>query len=150
MASAYVNLVYQLVFSTKKRHRWIDDSLADRLYAYLGAAIEGEGGHPVKIGGIEDHLRILAHFRQDTALSESIKRIKSGSTGWIHETFSNLQQFAWQEGYSAFTVSQSNVEAVSNYISRQKEHHRKKTFQEEREQLLRLHGIQPDPRFFER
>jgi len=150
MPNSYVNLVYQLVFSTKKRRSWIDTSLADRLYSYLGAAIEGEGGHPVKIGGIEDHLHILAHFRQDTALSESIKRIKSGSTGWIHENFSNLRQFAWQEGYSAFTVSQSNVETVSNYIARQKEHHRKRTFQEELEQLLRFHGIQPDARFFDR
>jgi len=150
MPNAYVSLVYHVVFSTKKRHPWIAPALADRLYPYLGAAIEGEGGRPIRIGGVKDHVHILAHFRQDRALSESLKKIKSGSTFWIHATFPELKRFAWQEGYAAFTVSQSCVPAVSDYIARQEEHHKKKTFQEELEEIFERHGIRPDPRFFDR
>ena len=69
---------------------------------------------------------------------------------WVHANLPGLARFGWQEGYAAFTVSQSNIPAVSQYIADQREHHRKRSFQEELEALLAEHGIEADPRFFER
>ncbi len=150
MANAYVKLVYHIVFSTKQRRPFLKGDVADRLYAYLGAAIEGEGGHPIKIGGVDDHLHILCYLRQDLALSDVLRRLKSNSTSWVHANLPGLVRFAWQEGYAAFTVSQSNIPAVSDYITRQREHHRKRRFREELEELFAKHGIKADPRFFDR
>jgi putative transposase len=150
MPNSYVYLLYHIIFSTKRRRPWIKEDYTDRLYAYLGGAVKGEGGDPVKTGGVEDHLHMLANLRQDVAVSEAIKRIKSGSSQWIHENLPGMSKFAWQAGYAAFTVSRSNRDSVSEYIARQKEHHKRKTFQEELAELFALHGIEPDPRFFER
>jgi len=150
MPNAYVNLVYHTVFSTKHRRPFIKEDITDRLYAYLGAAIEGEGGRPIKIGGIEDHLHIVCYLRQDVALSDVLRRLKSNSTSWVHANLPGLARFAWQEGYAAFTVSQSNIPGVSDYIAHQREHHRKRSFREELEELFAKHGIKADPRFFER
>lgn len=150
MANSYVNLIYHTVFSTKERRPLIKESWSARLYDYLGGAIRGEGGQPIKIGGSEDHVHALSHLRQDRSLSDVMQRIKSNTTGWIHDEFPELRSFSWQEGYSAFTVSQSNIEAVRAYIANQAEHHRRRSFQEELAALFERHGIKPDPRFWAR
>jgi REP element-mobilizing transposase RayT len=150
MANSYVNLVYHMIFSTKERRPLIKEPFSERLCDYLGGAIRGEGGQPIKIGGAEDHMHALAHLRQDRSLSDVLRRIKSNSTGWVHDHFPELRAFSWQEGYAAFTVSQSNVEAVRAYIARQAEHHKRRSFQEELAELFERHGIKPDVRFWTR
>lgn len=76
-----------------------------------------------------------------------MRTVKSRSTKWVHETFSNLQAFAWQEGYSAFSVSKSQEDAVKHYIARQAEHHRKEDFKSELLRLLRAHSVEFDERY---
>jgi len=117
---------------------------------HLKGSIRGEGGRPIEVGGSDDHVHVLTHLRADRALSEVLKRVKSSITGWVHSNFPERHNFAWQAGYAAFTVSQSHVERVRSYISVQVEHHKKRSFQEELEQLFEKHGIKPDSRFWER
>jgi putative transposase len=148
MPQSYVNLQYHLIFATKDRHRWMLPEIRPRLYDYLGGAIRDEGGKTLAIGGVEDHLHILAALRQDKAISRVRGSIKANSSGWIHRTFPNLWMFDWQDGYGAFTVSRSLVPAVSRYIARQEEHHRRVSFEEEFRALLRAHGIDWDERYF--
>jgi REP element-mobilizing transposase RayT len=147
MGQSYTQLFYHLVFSTKERRPWLAPEVRSPVHAYLGGAIRDEGGMALVINGTADHVHILARLRQDTAISDVLRDIKVNSSGWIHRTFPELQAFAWQGGYGAFTVSASQVPCVRRYIENQEEHHRKQSFQEEFVALLRKHGIEFDERY---
>src|SRR5262249_38671815 len=118
-----------------------------RLCEYLGSAIRGEGGTALIVNGMPDHIHILARLRQDAALSDVLRAIKANSSSWIHDTFPELSSFAWQSGYGAFTVSDSQCPRVRHYIERQEEHHRRQTFQEEFVAFLKAHGIEYDEQY---
>ena len=147
MAHSYTQLLYHLVFSTKERQPWLDGDIGPRVHAYLGGAIRDEGGVALLVNGMPDHVHILARLRQDKAVSAVLRDIKANSSGWIHRTLPELRSFAWQGGYGAFTVSQSQAERVRRYIEGQEEHHRKYTFKEELVALLKAHGIEYDERY---
>ena len=102
---------------------------------------------PIQIGGVDDHVHLLVTLRQEPALKEILREVKAGSSGWVHETFTEHAKFAWQAGYGAFTVSMSLLPRVKRYIAIQEEHHKKETFQEEFRTFLRKHGIEWDERY---
>jgi len=145
MAHSHTNLLYHIVFSTKDRRPLLAPAIAERLHAYIGGGIGAEGGRAVIVNGTADHVHMLARLRQDQALSDLLRGIKACSSKWIHETFPGQHRFAWQSGYAAFTVSESQAERVSAYIRNQEAHHRRKTFEEEFVALLKAHGIAFDP-----
>jgi REP element-mobilizing transposase RayT len=99
------------------------------------------------IGGTADHVHALLSLPGMMSFAKAVQLIKGGSSKWIHDTFSNREKFAWQEGYGAFSVSASQVPKTIAYINNQKEHHRKKSFHEEFLELLNKHGIEFDPRY---
>src|SRR5262249_7771185 len=125
VSHSHTNLLYHIVFSTQERQPWLDAETSARLYAYLGGAIRSEGGTSLSINGCTDHIHILAKLRQDKAVSEVLRGIKANSSGWIHRTFRPLRAFAWQKGYGAFSVSQSQVDKVKRYIAGQQRHHQR-------------------------
>ncbi len=140
MASTHLSLHYHIVFATKDRQRLIEPSWQPRLHDYLGGTIRGLDGHPHRIGGVADHVHILAGLRAHRPLADIVREIKRCSSLWIHEEL-RLRCFAWQSGYSAFTVSANARDAVMRYIENQEEHHRVTTFQDEYRALLKKHGI---------
>lgn len=146
MPGTYHCLKYHLVFSTKHREPWLTDSMKPRVHDYLGGIIRGERGVPLAIGGVEDHVHLLFSWRTDEAISTLARNLKANSSKWIHDKFSELRAFAWQEGYAVFSVSESQVEKVRAYIGNQVEHHRVKSFKEELEEFLRAHGVDYDAR----
>lgn len=99
------------------------------------------------MGGMPDHVHLLVRWRPDESISDLLREVKSRSSGWIHDTFPEFGSFAWQDGYSAFSVSASQVEAVERYIANQHIHHGGMTYQEEVVALLRKHGIEYDERY---
>jgi len=147
MGHSYTNLLCHIVFSTKERQSWLDTETSARLYEYLGGAIRSEGGANISINGCTDHIHILAKLRQDKAVSDVFRAIKANSSGWIHRTFPKLRTFAWQSGYRAFTVSQSQIERVQRYIANQQKHHQRVSFKEEFIALLEAHGVEYDERY---
>ena len=147
MANTYTSLHYHVVFSTKNRERWIKPDYEERIWAYLGGIAKENKMKPLQIGGIEDHVHVLLGTPPVLAPAKIVQLIKGGSSAWIQETFPALKGFGWQDGYSAFTVSRSDVPAVSEYIRGQREHHRVKTYQEEYRELLKRHGIEFDERY---
>jgi putative transposase len=147
MPSTYTNLLYHLVFSTKDRIPLITNDLQEELYAYIGGIIRAEGGVQLEIGGITDHVHILAKIKPSIAVSEILGKIKANSSKWANDHKMNMRRFGWQEGYAAFSVSESQVPIVREYIQHQKEHHHKQTFQEEFVALLERHGIEYDPQY---
>jgi len=147
MAQSYCNLIYHIVFSTKDRQPWLRDDVRARTYEYLGGAVRKEGGVALVVNGTADHVHIMARLRQDKAVADVLRDIKSNSSGWIHTTFAHLQEFRWQAGYGASTVSASHIEKVRHYIQKQEDHHKKRSFKEEFIALLDAHGIEYDKRY---
>ena len=102
---------------------------------------------PIQIGGVDDHVHLLLGAPATMAPSKAAQLIKGGSSAWIHTEFPNLRNFAWQDGYGAFTVSKSGLLEVKNYILNQREHHQRRTFKEEFLALLKRHEIEYEERY---
>ena len=147
MPKSYTNLLYHLVFSTRERKPIITAERQPRLYEYVGGIIRELGGIALAIGGVEDHLHLLAKLRPDKALSDVLRDLKANSSGWMHDVFPDAQDFSWQKGYGAFSVSTSLVPAVTAYINNQEEHHKKRSFRDEFIVMLRVNEIEFDERF---
>jgi REP element-mobilizing transposase RayT len=143
---SYTQLLYHIVFSAKNRRPLITSEVAPHLHAYLGGAINDEGGQVLLINGMGDHIHIFARLRQDRAVSEVVRAIKANSSGWMHRRYPELN-FAWQEGYGAFSVSQSQSDNVKKYIQNQEKHHRKMTFEVEFIALLEAHRVEYKKRY---
>jgi putative transposase len=146
MPSTYSNLLHHIVFSTKDRAPLISDEIKEELYRYMAGIAREEGGVLPEIGGIEDHVHLLAKFKPSVSVSDMLRLIKTNSSKWMHES-KQRQQFGWQEGYAAFSVSESQVIAVRRYIRNQAAHHRRQSFQEEFVAMLERHGVEYDPRY---
>jgi putative transposase len=131
----------------RNRQTWIAQKIEKDVWAYLGGILKKNRLKPIKIGGIEDHIHMLLGAPPTIAPAKIAQLVKGGSSAWIHEQFPELAEFAWQDGYGAFTVSKSAVPDVSAYIENQREHHRTRTFKEEFRALLDRHGIEYDERY---
>jgi hypothetical protein len=113
----------------------------------IGGTVRDLGGVSLALNGTEDHLHLLAKLRPDRALSDVLRKLKANASGWMHRVFPRLEDFTWQQGYGAFTVSQSNVKDVTEYIARQKQHHQKVSFRDEFIRFLIANEIKFDERY---
>jgi REP element-mobilizing transposase RayT len=111
------------------------------MHAYLGGTSERLGCQPLIVGGVEDHVHILARQARTISLSDWVRDLKSGSSAWVKERDPSLSRFAWQAGYGAFSVDAAAIEQVRTYIREQQEHHRKWSFQDELRKLLKDHDL---------
>ena len=146
MPQSYTCLQYHLVFSTKDRKPTITPQIRSRLWEYLAGIVRAKNGIPIQIGGMDDHVHLLVTLRQDLALSVFLRELKAGSSGWVHDTFPDVE-FWWQAGYGAFTVSHSALDAVKAYVANQDEHHAKQSFQDEFRALLVKHEIEFEEKY---
>ena len=146
MPATHLSLHYHIVFSTKDRHPFIADDWRGRLHEYIGGLIRAAEGVPQAVGGTTDHVHLLVGLPAKIAVSSFVQDIKQTSSRWIHETI-GVKNFAWQQGYGAFTVSVSNRPSVKEYIADQLEHHRVKSFQEEYLAMLKKHEVEYDERY---
>ena len=117
------------------------------MYEYIGGILREENGTLIEIGGMPDHVHILARLSPTIAISDVLRIIKTNSSKWFDDTFELSPHFAWQRGFGAFSVSASNVEQVTRYIQNQEEHHKTLSFQDEYRQLLIRNGIEFDERY---
>jgi REP element-mobilizing transposase RayT len=144
---SYVSAYFHCVFSTKERHRFIGPNLRERLWPFMGGIARQNKMRAVEIGGVEDHVHILLALPATMTVSKAMQLIKGGASKWIHESFPDQSQFAWQEEYGAFSVSVSQLDKTIAYIRSQPEHHHQMTFQEEFLTMLKKHGVDYDERF---
>lgn len=147
MASTFTNLLYHIVYSTKYRRDTIAPIWQPDLYAYIGGIIKERDGILLEIGGMSDHIHILAKLSPKLAIMDVLRDIKAVSSKWVNERRFTLSRFEWQTGYGAFSVSQSHVEVVRQYIRNQEQHHRQIPYQAEFITLLQRHEIEFDPRY---
>ena len=143
----HLSLRYHLIFSTKDRAPLIAPEIRATLLAYLGGIVRELKGSPMSINAVADHVHALIRMPSDASPAEMMRVVKTNSSRWVHEQWPQEESFAWQTGYGAFSVSESNVDQVREYIARQEEHHRRMTFQEEFIAFLKRHNIQDDPSY---
>jgi putative transposase len=145
MPHTFTYLLTHAVFATKDRAPLIEAEWRAQLHAYMGGIVREMKGTPVIINGTADHVHLLVGLPPDLCLSDAMRVVKTNSSRWVNET--RHVPFAWQAGYGAFGVSRSSADAVSRYIARQEEHHRRMTFRDEFIALLRKSGIEFDERY---
>ncbi len=148
MPQSFSAVHIHLVFSTKDRRPFLrDPDTRDALHAYLGAVSTQIDCPPVRIGGVEDHVHILARLGRTRTQADWVKELKRVSNIWLKERVPDLADFEWQRGYAAFSVSHSNLEQVRTYVEQQEAHHHKSTFQDELRALLQKHELAWDERY---
>jgi putative transposase len=146
MPSTHLSLHVHIVFSTKNREPIILPVWRDRLHAYIGGILRTLQAIPDSVGGVEDHIHLLVGIRANHAVADLVREVKSLSSRWIHEELGQTR-FAWQEGYGAFTINSSEIAALQEYISKQEEHHRARTFQDEYLDFLARQNIGFDEKY---
>ncbi|MCZ6768691.1 MAG: IS200/IS605 family transposase [Acidobacteria bacterium] len=147
MSQSLSSLIFHLVFSTKHRRRRISRELQPQLHKFIAGTLRSNQSKLLAAGGMPDHLHLLVSLARQMSVSVAVREIKSNSSRWIHESCPKLRRFAWQNGYSAFSVSFSQLEPVKQYIENQEQHHRKRTFREELLFLLKRHRVEYDQRY---
>jgi putative transposase len=123
------NIVLHLIFSTRERRPLIKPEFRSELFSYLGGIVREMHGSALIINGAADHVHMLVRTRPAQAPAEVARVVKTNSSRWVREKWS--RNFGWQTGYGVFSVSESNVAAVTKYIASQEEHHKKHSFQDE-------------------
>jgi putative transposase len=147
MPHTTTNLLVHFIFSTKQRCALIKPDFEKDLHAYFGGIIRQIGGIALCVNGTRDHVHLLVRVPANHSVADVARLIKTNSSRWIHGRWCQHRQFAWQTGYGAFTVSESGLGAVRDYISRQQEHHKRRSFQEEFLAFIKKNKIAVDERY---
>jgi REP element-mobilizing transposase RayT len=147
LAQTLVSLLVHLVFSTKNRVDFITPDIEPDLFAYFSGILNHHESRCLAAGGTANHVHLLVSMSKNVALSALVGELKKSSSKWIKTKRAGLKGFGWQDGYGAFSIGESNVEALKRYIARQKEHHRRRTFESEMLTLLEKYGVKYDERY---
>ena len=147
MGQSLVKNYIHIVFSTKHREPLINEAIEKELHSYLGGICNKMDCQVLKVGGHYDHIHILCLLSKKVLLVKLMEELKSHSSKWIKTKGGAYANFYWQDGYGAFSVNPSEVEIVINYIANQKEHHRKKTFQDEYRAFLKKYKVEYDEKY---
>jgi REP-associated tyrosine transposase len=147
MAHSRSRMLTHIVFNTKNKAALIDEEIRGELHSYISGIIKNDGSYILAINSVEDHVHILFDLSKNRALSEFVKTIKTNSSRWIKTKGIEYEKFQWQNGFGAFSVSQSRINVIEKYIANQKSHHKKMSFQEELKILFDKHKIEYDERY---
>ncbi len=139
---SFASCLIHCVWSTKNREPWLISDLRERLWPYLGGIAKQNQMKALAIGGAADHVHILLSLPATLSVAKAVQLLKGNSSKWIRETFPKMHSFAWQEGYGAFSVGISGVDATVIYINNQTEHHRKRSSREEFIAMLQKHHFE--------
>lgn len=137
----YTALYAHIVFATHSRRASILTSFRTFLHQYIDGIAANAGARPIQTGGVADHVHVLVEMPAEISVAELVRLIKCNSSKWVRQSFS--RHFRWQRGYSAFSVSRSNVDIVARYIANQEQHHRRMTVTEEVTRLVERHCVSP-------
>ena len=147
MANTYTKLNIHIVFHVKSTGITIRKEDLEQVFAYIGGIINNIGGYPITVGGITNHIHILATMPKTMSVAEFVQKTKTDSSKWIKTTDKYYETFAWQEGYGAFCVSPSLLKKTIRYIETQEQHHHEVSVRDEFIQFLKENGIEFDERY---
>jgi len=144
MPQSLANVIIHAVFSTKNRSPTIVGEVRPRLHEYVGGILRGMECPPIQVGGVEDHIHVLLRLSRTLTVAQTIEKVKTSSSKWMK---GSVPEFAWQNGYGVFSLSQDDLDAAISYVQRQAEHHKVHSFQDEFRTLMREFGLEIDERY---
>ena len=148
MSQSLVQIHVHVVFSTKHRQPYLENhAFRDRAHRYLAGICKNLDCPALMVGGVQDHVHLLCRLGRTVAIADLIRDLKRDSSKWVKAEQSTLAEFHWQQGYGAFSVSPSHVDALKEYITDQEKHHQAETFQDEFRRLCRKYGVEIDERY---
>jgi len=147
MPQSLSQVILHIVFSTKHREPWIDGEIRPRLHAYLATVGRDNGSIVYRVGGVADHVHIVATLPRTMTQADLLEEIKKHSSRWAKGIAPQYAGFTWQRGYGAFSVGHRELDAVIHYVDNQEEHHQHATFQEEYRRVLAHHDVEFDERY---
>ena len=136
MADSFSQVYLQIVFAVKNREALIRPEFEEKLHKYITGIIQGQKHKMLAIGGMPDHIHLFIGWNPSSAVSDLVREVKKASTNFVNEQKFSKYRFAWQSGYGVFSYSRSDRDQVCKYVLNQKEHHKKKSFEEEYRKLL--------------
>lgn len=147
MGQSLVKNFLHIVFSTKNRQSFIKPAYENELFKYLGGVCKAHNCTPIQVGGHLDHVHILCLLSSRMTVAGLLEEVKTDSSKWMKKRADELSNFYWQDGYGAFSVNPNQVETVTNYIQNQREHHLRKSFQDEYRAFLNKYKVDYDERY---
>jgi REP element-mobilizing transposase RayT len=145
MPQSLANILIHVIWSTKERRPLISDAVRAGLHGYMAGILKNLESPALIINSVDDHVHMLCQLSKNLAACKLVEEVKKSSSKWMKEQ--GITDFAWQNGYGAFSVSQSNVDAVRKCIEDQAEHHRKRDFKDEFREFCRKHNVSLDERY---
>ncbi|MBO7594409.1 MAG: transposase [Salinivirgaceae bacterium] len=147
MPQSLSKIYLHIVFHIKTTSPQIDEAHLERVHSYIGQLVNSTGCSIIRVGGIGDHVHVLCLLSRNETVSHLVEEIKRNSSRWIKTLGQEYECFAWQGGYAVFSVSESLINKTIEYVIKQKEHHKKLSFNEEYIQFLKLYNIDYDERY---
>lgn len=147
VASTLVKIDIHLMFHVKSTGVTMRLEDLPRIFRYIGGVAKGLGSIPLAVGGMPDHVHVLASLPKTLSLVDFVRTLKSESSKWMKSLDPSYERFAWQDGYGAFSVSASVLPKTTEYIQKQEEHHKRRSFREEYRAFLEANGVEFDERF---
>ena len=141
MSQSLSKLYVHIIFHVKDERTGIRPEDENELYAYIGGIIKQNASFPIKINGTGNHIHVLSTLSKNLSLAKLVEEIKKNSSRWIKTKNNHYKNFAWQGGYAGYSVSQSKIAIVTNYIEHQKEHHQKQSFRNEYLKFLQEYAV---------
>ncbi|MFH1747282.1 MAG: IS200/IS605 family transposase [Planctomycetota bacterium] len=146
MAHSYTSCLYHCVFSTKGRRQLIPADVQPQLWPYIGGIARANEFTARAVGGTADHVHVLMSLPATLPIAKAVQLVKAGSSKWLRESFPMLREFAWQEGYGAFSIGVAQLADTVRYIENQAAHHRMHSFEDEYRAFLERNAIEFDER----
>ena len=145
MPQSLARILVHLVFSTKHREPFIAKEIRGDLHGYMVGTLQNLACPSIQTGGTADHVHVLFSLARTVTVADVLEKLKTSSCAWMKDH--GVRTFAWQAGYGAFSIGESQIAAVIRYIQRQEEHHRPLTFQEEFRSFLDRYNVTYDERY---
>jgi len=145
MPQSLANILIHVIWSTKERHPFVSDAVRPNMHGYMAGILKNLESPALIINSVNDHVHVLCQLSKNLAACKLVEEVKKSSSKWMKEQ--GISDFAWQNGYGVFSVSQSNVDAVRKYIENQPEHHRKRDFEDEFREFCQKHNVSLDERY---
>jgi len=147
MSQSLCQIYIHLIFSTKKRIEWLKPDIREALGNYMAGILTAMNGHLLTFGAVSDHVHLLYSQPKDYTVIKVVEKLKANSSRWTKGNGPFYDEFQWQSGYGAFSVSASRIGMVRRYILGQEEHHQKHSFQDEFREFLKKYRIEYDERY---
>ena len=147
MSNTYTQIYLHVVFAVRQRETLITNAWKERLHKYITGIVQNQGNKLIVINTMADHAHRFVGMRPDMALSDLVRDVKRDSTNFVNSEVKLRGTFGWQEGFGAFSYSHSQIDTVTKYIMNQEEHHRRRTFREEYEAMLKEFAVDHEERY---